>query len=103
MYVYILFVIVFQVSSPRTEAAVRSITGRQDFHFQGTGEASLGQEVPKRTQSLHRQHLEQDQAVSSTQGARRKVPQLSLHGQALRGQQLTQGEMRVRKIVDFGF
>ena len=102
MYVYLLFVIVFQVSSPRTEAAVRSITGRQDLNFQETGEASLGQEVPKRTQ-IHRQHLEQDQAVSSTQGARRKVPQLSLHGQALRGQQLTQGEMRVRKIVDFGF
>ena len=90
---------IFKVSSPRTAEAVRSIT-HQDLGHQEAGRVSLGQEVPKKSQ---RRIPDQEAAVSSTQGAPQRVHKLGLHGQSLRGQQLTPGEMRVSLIADIDF
>ena len=88
---------VFQVSSPRTQAAVKTIMNLDPAKLtMETGKPSLEQEGSKR-KGLKRQAPAQ---TSSQPAGSQRMYKLPLHGQAQKGQESGPGAMKVRVDTD---
>ena len=87
----------FQVSSPRTQTAVKTIMNMDPAkQTMETGKPSLEQEGSRR-KGLKRQAQE---PTSSQPAGSQRMYKLPLHGQAQRGQESGQGAMKVRADID---